>query len=203
VSRPRERITTGRSDFRWLGIDKDTWTRTDDNSQILVAIRGVRSGVQMPHERYIRRDRHRAAGEAGTDERASAGDRADVHRVAGAGLWKRRAEDSEELRSAWHIYCIKCERRDDLAVHLAGTGSARECIIIRSICTTRVTATPAGAAGGGEAQAKRILSLPMFPDMTDDQVRLVCGRINEFFGGRSGASRGGLKTRFARQGKNT
>jgi len=99
-------------------------------------------------------------------------------------------DDTEEFRSAWHIYCIKCKHRDDLAMHLQkegiSTGVHYYPIHLYDTCYGTQPELPIA-----EKEIKRILSLPMYPDMTDDDVVMVAERIKKFLSngnGRKGSS---------------
>ncbi len=91
-------------------------------------------------------------------------------------LW----DDTPEFRSAWHIYCIHCDRRDDLAAHLASHGISTGVhyfpIHLYDACYGRQPSLPVA-----EAQMKRIMSLPIFPDLTDEQVTRICRVIRDFY----------------------
>jgi len=52
-------------------------------------------------------------------------------------------QDDEVFRSAWHIFHIKCERRDDLSVYLSDKGIATGSTIPQSI---PIAATATGRA---------------------------------------------------------
>jgi perosamine synthetase len=89
-------------------------------------------------------------------------------------------EDTPEFRSAWHIYCIKCKKRDDLAVYLQSqginTGVHYYPIHLYDTCYGTQSELPVA-----EAEMKRIMSLPIYPDMTDDDVARVSELIKKFY----------------------
>ena len=84
---------------------------------------------------------------------------------------------------AMHLYVVECDRRDELAKALAEEG----------IATARHYPAPvhrqpayAGRIRGGdrlpvtESLYGRILSLPMYPELTDDQVKRVCTALTSW-----------------------
>ena len=90
---------------------------------------------------------------------------------------------SENYVPVWHIFGIRCNRRDDLEKHLAGRG----------ITTNKHYPIPMhlqecyrdlGFSKGDFPIAEEIssteLSLPMFYGMTDDEVQAVINAVNDF-----------------------
>src|SRR5207247_1519243 len=75
-------------------------------------------------------------------------------------------DDTTEFRSSWHIYCIKTRKRDDLAAYLQeqgiSTGVHYYPIHLYDTCYGTQPELPIA-----DKEIKRILSLPIFPDMTD------------------------------------
>lgn len=89
---------------------------------------------------------------------------------------------------AMHLFVVKCEEREDLARHLAGHG----------ISTGRhyplaVHQQPAysGRIRGAESLPvterlyERLLSLPLFPELTDTEIERVCTALKSWTGTRS------------------
>ncbi|MCG3175115.1 MAG: dTDP-3-amino-3,4,6-trideoxy-alpha-D-glucose transaminase [Candidatus Omnitrophica bacterium] len=84
-------------------------------------------------------------------------------------------------RHVYHLYIVRCDRRDELKAHLEsrgiGTGIHYPVPIHRQ---------PAYAAAAGqsfpvaEAESARLLSLPMFPEMKDEEVDAVCDAVRAF-----------------------
>jgi perosamine synthetase len=164
--------------LRWLGIDKDTWTRSDDNRKYwwqynvaevgakchlndIAAAIGIVQLKKLDRMNQRRREIVRMYTEM-------------LHNVV-----ETPPDDTEEFRSSWHIYCIKCKRRDDLAVHLQGQGINTGVHYYPIHLYDTVYGTQPELPNA-EKEIKRILSLPIFPDMTDDQVVMVADRIKQF-----------------------
>lgn len=171
--------------LRWLGIDKDTWTRTDANRkywwQYAVAEVGYKCHMN---------DINAALGLVQLKKLDQMNARRrEISRMYTESLCnvvETPPDDTPEFRSSWHIYCIKCNRRDDLAAHLQtqgiSTGVHYYPIHLYDTCYGTQPELPIA-----EAEMKRILSLPIFPDMTDDQVVQVCEQIKTFLAKGDGA----------------
>ena len=84
----------------------------------------------------------------------------------------------------WHLYVVKTDRRDELASHLAACG-------IQTVINYPVALPflPAYKYLGHQprdfpvahANQSIILSLPIYPEMTEQQVDYVCAAIKKFF----------------------
>ena len=93
-----------------------------------------------------------------------------------------------EANNAYHVYhlfVVRCQRRDKLAKHL------QECGIHTAVHYPHpLHLTPAfGNMGYGsgdfpvsERCCEEILSLPMFPELQDEQIDYVCEKIYQFLG---------------------
>jgi dTDP-4-amino-4,6-dideoxygalactose transaminase len=82
----------------------------------------------------------------------------------------------------WHLYVIEADDRDHLAERLADRGIATGIhypLPIHLQPAYRHLGYHAGAFPVTERAARRILSLPMFPGLTDEQVGLVAAAVQE------------------------
>ena len=92
--------------------------------------------------------------------------------------------EPEGRRCAHHTFVVQVERRDELRRHLAerGIGTAVHYPV-------PIHLQPAGRALGyrpgsfpvAEAQAKRILSLPVYPELTAGDIDYVTTAVREFY----------------------
>ena len=86
--------------------------------------------------------------------------------------------------SAWHLYVVRHPRRDDLKKHLEanGVGCALHYPLPLHLqkCYASLGHKP-GAFPVAEKAARECLSLPMYPELTDKQVRRVAEVIKTFF----------------------
>jgi len=80
-----------------------------------------------------------------------------------------------------HLYIIVCEDREDLRRHLAAAGIATDIHYPvpdhrqRVLAEGRWPALPVS-----ESLSKTVLTLPCYPEMTDDEVDFVIARMNEW-----------------------
>ena len=167
--------------LRWLGIDKGTWDRSEiDKSywweycvdevglkchmnDIMAAI-GLVQLAKLDEMNARRKEVARRYTEAFSD----------------VDWIETPLDDDEEYRSAWHIYCIKVDVRDELSVYLQENGIATG-VHYKPIhlynCYGNRPVLPVA-----EEVFKRILSLPMYPAMTDEEVNHVIDTIISFKG---------------------
>ncbi|HEY3316807.1 MAG TPA: DegT/DnrJ/EryC1/StrS family aminotransferase [Coriobacteriia bacterium] len=166
--------------LRWLGIDKGTWDRTEGDksywweyavdeiglkchmNDILAAIGLVQ--LRRLDEMNARRTQIALRYSEGL---------ADLEQV------KTPPPDTDDSRSSWHIYCLRCEDRDELSLHLQAQGIATG-VHYKPIhlyrCYGNRPCIPTA-----EGLFKRILTLPMYPGLTDDEVDSVIDSIRAFY----------------------
>ena len=84
----------------------------------------------------------------------------------------------------YHLYVIRCDRRDELKKYLADTGIPTVLNYPKALpfypAYDYLSHTPADFPVAYEHQSK-ILSLPIFPEMTEAQVNYVTGKIRDFY----------------------
>jgi perosamine synthetase len=166
-------------ELRWLGISKDTFTRTDPDRvyawqywvnelgykyhmhDIAAAI-GI---VQLRRLEENNRKRRRIV------ERYN-----EAFRPHG---WIERPPERSHVRSSWHIYHIKVPARDRLIAHLKRRGIAPGVhyypIHLHPYYAGRESHCPVA-----EEIWKRVLTLPLYPDMTDQEVERVIEALISF-----------------------
>jgi dTDP-4-amino-4,6-dideoxygalactose transaminase len=92
-------------------------------------------------------------------------------------------EDADK-RPVYHCYVILTEGRGELTRHLADRGIATAVHYPIPIHRQAAYAEKGRGRYGdlpvSEMLSQRVLSLPMFPSMTDDQVRRVCEAVQSF-----------------------
>lgn len=84
----------------------------------------------------------------------------------------------------WHLFVIEVDDRDALQAHLTFKGVATGIHYPTAIHTTKAYEALPYAPGDfpvSEASVDKILSLPMFPELTVEQVDYVVASIREFF----------------------
>ncbi|MCU0916679.1 MAG: DegT/DnrJ/EryC1/StrS family aminotransferase [Planctomycetes bacterium] len=167
--------------LRWLGIDKGTWDRTAlDKSywwEYSVDEIGLKSHLN---------DVHAAIGlvQLAKLEEANRRRRAivDAYRQAFADIPQIRmpAPDDADFESAWHLCEILAESRDELSVFLQerniSTGVHYKPIHLYRCYGNRPSLPVA------EGLFPRMLSLPLHPGLTDEQVRYIIATLRRFYG---------------------
>jgi dTDP-4-amino-4,6-dideoxygalactose transaminase len=87
---------------------------------------------------------------------------------------------------AWHVYVVRSSHRDHLAEHLAAVGIASGRHYPTPPHLTKAYSSlgfQRGAFPVAEALAEQGLSLPIFPEMTEEQLSYVVEAIRAFFDG--------------------
>jgi dTDP-4-amino-4,6-dideoxygalactose transaminase len=93
-------------------------------------------------------------------------------------------EVREEYQHIFHLYVIQCDQRDALQVFLSKAGietsihypTALPFLEAYSHLNHSLAEFPQA-----QSNTSRILSLPMYPELSDEKVRYVAGKIREFF----------------------
>jgi perosamine synthetase len=164
---------------RWMGISKDTWQRTEGGTTYswdyavgelgfkahLNDIAAAIGLVQLGKLDGANRRRREIASRY--DEGFRDAD------------WIERPPEREGARSSWHIYHIKVDDRDGLHDHLSARG------IVTGVHYQPLHLHPYYRGYGADCPVaervwRRILSLPMFPDMTDGQAAQVIEAVRSF-----------------------
>eukprot|EP00933_Yihiella_yeosuensis_P020146 TRINITY_DN1622_c0_g1_i4.p1 TRINITY_DN1622_c0_g1~~TRINITY_DN1622_c0_g1_i4.p1 ORF type:complete len:746 (+),score=153.75 TRINITY_DN1622_c0_g1_i4:89-2326(+) len=87
--------------------------------------------------------------------------------------------------SVWHLYVICTEHRDALLKHLndnkIGAGIHYPLPIHKQECYSKELSSLVGTLPQSEKEAPRMLSLPVFPEMTDVQQQRVIDCVKAFF----------------------
>jgi dTDP-4-amino-4,6-dideoxygalactose transaminase len=116
-------------------------------------------------------------------------------RRANAAFYQEALRDLDEVRlpfdqpherAVYHTFIIQAERRDDLQRHLAdnGIGSAVHYPIpIHRQSIGLTLGYPAGSFPVTERQTERILSLPIFPELMQEQLERVATSVRRFYRG--------------------
>lgn len=84
----------------------------------------------------------------------------------------------------YHLYVIKCLRRDKLQEHLAKAGVTTIIHYPTPIHLQKPYRKQGYKRGDfpiTEEKAKRILSLPMFPEITEEEIKYIAEKIKDFY----------------------
>ena len=92
--------------------------------------------------------------------------------------------DNEKEKAVYHTFIIQTKYRDELKKFLADNGVDTKVhypIPIHCQKAAKYLGYRKGSFPITEKQAKTILSLPVYPELTDEQVLFVCNKIQEFY----------------------
>ncbi len=94
-----------------------------------------------------------------------------------------RADDG--IMPVYHLFVIRCQKRDDLAAYLSARGI--ECGVHYPVpihlqpVYRDMYGYVAGAFPVSESLSSSLLSLPMFPGLSDEDVRRICEDLLDFY----------------------
>jgi dTDP-4-amino-4,6-dideoxygalactose transaminase len=100
------------------------------------------------------------------------------------GLPVRLPRELPGRRHVWHVYSIRTPRRDELQASLTARGIATGIHYPTPVHLQPAYADLGYKAGDfpvAEAASREVLALPIYPELTDDQLREVADGIRSFF----------------------
>jgi perosamine synthetase len=169
--------------MRWLGIDKGTWDRTGLDKSYWWQYQVDEIGLKCHMN-----DIAAAIGLVQLSKLPAMNARrkeiVDMYYAGLSGLPQIELplRDDEDYRSSWHIFHIKCEQRDDLSVYLRdheiNTGVHYTPIHTYKCYGNRPSLPVA------ESLQQRILTLPLYPDLKDEEVQRVIDAVHAFYSAR-------------------
>lgn len=169
--------------LRWMGIDRSTWERVGGSPsqyhwQYDVTELGYK--YHLPDvSAAIARVQLQRLSEMNARRRELAACYCDGLRDLAWLQLPYQRHPLTQSESSWHLFVVRCEQRDALADHLRqhgiATGVHYAPIHQYSIFAPYHTELPVV-----EREWRRILSLPMFPALTDEDVDYVIDAIHEF-----------------------
>ncbi len=166
--------------LRWLGIDRGTWDRTStdksywwqyfvDEIGLKCHLNDIAAAIGLVQLRRL---------EAMNARRREIAERYS-QAFAAHDFLETPPADTADFQSSWHIYCLKVPQRDELCSFLQQKGIATGVhytpIHLYSCYGNRPRLPKA------EKVFKRIVSLPMYPDLTDGDVEQVIDSIAEYY----------------------
>jgi len=116
-------------------------------------------------------------------------------RAAVAAVYEERLQGVGDLklppvpegsRPVWHLYVVRSQQRDAVAAHLRERGIGTGLHYPQPPHLSAAYASLGYSAGTfpvTERAANEVLSLPLFPGMTEAQVEAVCSAVKGFFAG--------------------
>ncbi len=93
-------------------------------------------------------------------------------------------KDRDNERSVYHNFVIDCDNRDELAKYLSTHGVETKIhypILLHKQPAARTLGIRAVEFPNAERLVKRQLSLPIYPELTNDEADYVIGKINLFY----------------------
>lgn len=90
----------------------------------------------------------------------------------------------EGCTPVWHLYVVQTSKRDELLKHLNDNGVGAQIhypIPIHEMASYPELAGQADELKVSSEKAKKILSIPIYPDITDEQVQYVIDTVKSFF----------------------
>ncbi len=166
--------------LRWLGIDKGTWDRTAvdqsywweyyvDEIGLKCHLNDIAAAIGLVQLKKLEKMNER---------------RRLIKNLYNRGLKELErvtlpADDDEDHQSSWHIYSICCDLRDKLSVFLQDRGISTG-VHYKPIhlykCYGNSTHLPTA-----ERLFERILTLPMYPTLPDEDVYCIIDCIKDFY----------------------
>jgi dTDP-4-amino-4,6-dideoxygalactose transaminase len=101
-----------------------------------------------------------------------------------AGLPVERPAVAPGNSHIYHVYAVLADRRDELQAHLTAHGVPTIIYYPQPLHLQQCYADQGWSAGDfpvSEAVSRRILPLPMYPELTDEQVDYVAAQVRSFF----------------------
>jgi dTDP-4-amino-4,6-dideoxygalactose transaminase len=90
-----------------------------------------------------------------------------------------------DVKSVYHLFVIKARHRDELKIWLESNGISCGIYYPIPIHLQPIYKKLYGYRGGeypiSEKHSEEVLSLPMFPDLTKEEIEYVCEKIEEFY----------------------
>ena len=166
--------------LRWLGIDKGTWDRTEldksywwkyqvDEIGLKCHLNDIAAAIGLVQLKKL--DAMNARRKKITDlyfEGLS-----DINEI------ELPLRDDEDYISSWHIFHIKAKNRNGLSVFLQENNIATG-VHYTPIHTYRCYGNKPSLKVAEDLEAK-ILTLPVYPDLTDDKVYYIIDIIRKFY----------------------
>jgi dTDP-4-amino-4,6-dideoxygalactose transaminase len=96
-------------------------------------------------------------------------------------------------RSAWHLYSVRTRDREGLKAHLASKGISAAVHYPRPIHLQPAMAAAGGAPGDlpvSERLSTEVLCLPLYPELSAEQIARVSDEVHAWAGAREGVAAG-------------
>jgi perosamine synthetase len=163
--------------LRWLGIDKSTWDRSDleksywweyavDEIGLKCHMNDINASIGLEQLRKLNSMNDRRLDIATQYESLFSN-------------FSHIRTPPQSFESSWHLYCIKAEDRDRLSAYLMENGISTG-VHYKPIhlyeCYGYQSSLPVA-----EKLCREILTLPLFPDLDNDQVEYIVDSVKKFY----------------------
>lgn len=168
-------------ELRWMGITKDTWDRST-KAQVYAWQYWVKSLGWKAHLSDVAAAigiAQLAKLERLNDRRRELVARYD-EKLKGLPWLQTPATETGPGRSSWHIYHVRTERRDELIAQLKKHDIAPGVHYYPAHLHPYYASRGDARCPVAERVWKKILTLPLFPDLTEQQVDDICGAVRSF-----------------------
>ena len=177
-----------------LGAFGDGGAIATNNKDLYHKIQKIRNNGSIEkykHEIFGRNSRLDTLQAAILDVKLNYLDENNLKRRKNASLYDKLLKDTHEIQlpkiekgcvPVYHLFIIKCEKRDKLKKYLEdnniGVGIHYPICISNLLCYENYFNEQYENA---EENSKNILSLPMFPDLKEEEIKKVCDIIKDFY----------------------
>lgn len=165
--------------LRWMGITKDTWSRTLEGETYawrysvdslgfkchmhdIAAAIGI---VQLKRLNELNTKRRRLVDRYNRE-------------LEGLG-WLECPVEQDYVKSSWHIYAVKVKKRDELVAYLKENGIAPG-VHYYPVHLFPYYVSAQANLPVAESVCQEILSLPLYPDLTESEQDIVITAIKSF-----------------------
>jgi dTDP-4-amino-4,6-dideoxygalactose transaminase len=93
----------------------------------------------------------------------------------------KKPETTSDNYDVFNSYVIRAEQRDELVAHLRDNGIEVFVHIHKPLCCYTALALEGNNLSLNESICREILSLPIYPELSEDKVDLVISKIKEFY----------------------
>jgi perosamine synthetase len=185
-----EEIFRRAKSLRWMGIDKDTWERT------AAAEEGARAGIRRYAQYHWYYEVHELGFKCHMNDIAAAIGIVQLEKLEAANARRReiRARYDRELaeipgfetpapplaKSSCHNYVVKLDSRDELNVFLREKGISSGVHYLPAHLQPYYRERFPSQLPVTERVWKRLLTLPMFPDLAEEDLSRVISSVKSF-----------------------
>jgi dTDP-4-amino-4,6-dideoxygalactose transaminase len=106
------------------------------------------------------------------------------YRRALAGLPLALPDEADDERAVYHLFTVRVDRRDELKKHLDACGIGAAVHYPMPVHRQPLFRHVGGSFPHSERASEEVLSLPLFPELTDGELEEVVAAVRAFFSSR-------------------